>query len=104
MNSLRIFKMGLGGLALYAAALFLSAPLHAQITQSISVTCTGSGQLCTPFYTTVVTAPQAGTMTLTYTEPNACATWRVHIYVDGTGAGHHRVSSNSRAEFRSDCR
>src|SRR5579862_5804959 len=88
MTSLRIFKMGLGGLALYAAAVFLSAPLHAQISQTISITCTGSGQLCTPFYTTVVNAPQAGAMTLTYTAPlNACAVWRVHIYVDSMMLG-----------------
>jgi uncharacterized protein (TIGR03437 family) len=78
----------LTSLTAITAALFLSAPLHAQISQNISVTCTGSGQFCTPFYTTVITAPQAGTMTLTYTVPlNACATWRVHIYVDSTMLG-----------------
>jgi len=70
------------------AALLLSSPLHAQINQTISVTCTGSGQLCTPSYTTVVNVPQAGTMTLNYTAPpNACAVWRVHIYMDSVLLG-----------------
>src|SRR5580658_8357078 len=60
MNWLRLCKMSVGGMALYLAVLCLSQPLQAQINQAISITCTGNGQLCTPFYSTTVNAPQAG--------------------------------------------
>ena len=90
MNPPRLFKMGVGGIPviLCAAALCVSAPLHAQINQTISVTCTSSGQLCTPSYSTVISVPQPGTMILNYTTlTNQCAIWRVHFYVDGLPFG-----------------
>jgi uncharacterized protein (TIGR03437 family) len=88
MKSPRLIKIRGGGIALCAVALCLSAPLRAQINQTISVTCTSTGQLCTPSYSTVINVPQPGVLNLTYTTPSdPCATWRVHFYADGVQLG-----------------
>lgn len=90
MDSLQRFRMCLSGLpfALCAVALCLSTPLHAQTNQSISITCTSTGQLCTPLFSTLVNAPEAGTMLLNYTVfPTQCAVARIHFYVDSVPLG-----------------
>ena len=71
MNTLRLFK--LSGFAipvgLCAIAVGLCAPVHGQTTQTMSITCTSSGQVCTPDYSIVINVPQPGAMTLNYTPP-----------------------------------
>jgi len=90
LTSLRLLRRGIGILiVLCAVALYVSKPVHAQTTiQPISIICTGTGQACTPSYSTVVNVLQAGTMILNYTAPqNQCAAWRVHFYIDGVVQG-----------------
>jgi len=61
-----------------------SVGAHAQSTTNypIAITCTSSGQLCTPIFS--VTVSTAGVLQAAYTaSPGHCSNLRVHFLVDG---------------------
>jgi hypothetical protein len=64
-------------------AVFAAAPAQAQTTVvPININCTGSGQLCTPPFTTPVTT--SGLLQVTYTaSAGHCSNISVHFLVDG---------------------
>ena len=73
----------IGALGAFGAALFVASTAGAQSSSvPVSVTCTSSGQLCTPVFTTPVTT--GGLLQVSYTaSAGHCSNVAAHFLVDG---------------------
>ncbi|MEP6962274.1 MAG: hypothetical protein ABI995_09350 [Acidobacteriota bacterium] len=76
--------MGSAVITLFCLFVSLAETAEAQITESVSITCSSSGQLCDPPYTSSITVAVRGVVTAEFTaSPGHCSTMKAHIGIDG---------------------